>query len=416
MISIVCLPTQPRARFLRVLIQCVISTCLAAATILLALWCGTQARKHTTNPADPPEKYNSSQSAILGIWLVFSIWTASTIKSAYPTLMMPVLLAEVYLVVGCTSGVNLETMNAALEFSDKLIVNFLLGLAISFCVSIFIFPLSCRTVFFESVTTYFVTMEKVIATQQNFFSAMREHDPWSGHTNLNDSKELAAHKKTLEGLYAAAANMRGELAFAGRELTFGNLNQSQMSELSDDALRVMPAFAGLGFVYDVLSRVSHEERQRALGPEEEQKVVNDWETLINGLHQPFLDLSHAMELAMEHILLTLRLKKRTNDNDGSAAPGSADFLKWYDAQTVSFDKTREVVARLWFEREGVRLPDDFLQAGRKLNEKAQVEEYLMSTHKKPFTVIYVSHFLTWGFKTHLLSDSLSPLRCLAGNS
>lgn len=401
---------------MRVLIQCVISTCLAAATTLLALWCGTQARKHTTNPADLPDKYNSSQSAILGVWLLFSIWIASTVKSAYPTLLMPVLLGEIYLIVGCTSGVNLETMNAALEFSDRLIVNFLFGLAISFGVSIFIFPLSCRTVFFESVTTYFVTMRKVIETQQNFFSAMREHDPWSHHTNFNDSTEFAAHKKTMEGLYGAAANMRGELAFAGRELAFGNLNQTQMSELSDDALRIMPAFSGLGFVYDVLSRSNQEARQNTLEPEDEQKVVNEWATLIKGLHQPFLDLSYAMDMAMEHILLTLRLKKPSKLAEGTPAPGSADFLKWYDEQTLSFSKTREVVARLWFEREGVQLPEDFLQASRKLNEKAQVEEHLLSAHKKPFTVIYVSYVPTGRLRAHMLSDTLSSLCCFTRSS
>lgn len=391
MIALVILPTQPRARYLRVLFQCLISTCLAAAMILLALWCGTQARQHTTNPAAAPDPYNSSQAAILGVWLFFSIWVANTIKSAYPTLTMPVLLSEIYLIVGCTSGVRLQTMNAALEFSDKLLVNLMLGLSISFGVSIFIFPLSCRTVFFESITTYLNSMRKVISTQQAFFTAMRDNDPWSDDTNFDDSAELAAHKKTLDELYAAAANMRGEIGFAGKEVALGNLTNSQMSELSDDALRIMPAFAGLGFVCDVLSRSSHEEQQVPLGTTEEQKVAGEWEILMHGLHQPFLDLSNAMDLAMEHVLLTLKLKKRPkNAHPRGDIPGSPDFLKWYDDQATSFSKVREAVARLWFERDGVHLPDDYLEAGRKLDKKAQIEDHLPAAHKKPFTVIYVS--------------------------
>lgn len=390
LIALVIIPTQPRARFLRVLVQCILSTCLAAATGLLALWCGIQARRHTISPSAPAEKYNSSQAVILGAWLLFSIWTASVVKSAYPVLTMPVLLSEIYLIVALTSGVNLQTMDAAMEFSDKLLVNFMLGLSVATGVSLFVFPLSCRTVFFESVSNYFATMRKTIKTQQTFLSAMRERDPWCTGPGEADIAELTAHKKALEGLYAAAADVRGNLEFAGKEPAWGNLNKDQMSELSDRALRIMPAFAGLGFVYDVLSQSTSEQRV-VLDAADERKLTNEWQVLMQGLHQPFLDLSAAMDLALEHILLTLGLKKRSKDatSEGSA-PGTARFVTWYIDQTTAFSNQREVVARMWAENEGVQIPDSLADKVHKLDRKSEVEGRLAETDKKPFTVIYVS--------------------------
>lgn len=391
LVAVAVLPTLPRARFLHIMVQCIFAICLATAVGLLALYCGIQARLHTTNPAAPPERYNSSQAAVMGVWLLFTIWAGSTFKSAYPTTMMPVLLFELYLEVACTSGINFPTMDAAMEFSNKLIVNFLWGLALSTGVSLLIFPVSCRTVFFESLTGYLGAVRGVMKTQQAYFHSIQDQDPWSSDLENTNTAELIAHKQTLGGLYGAAAKMRGELEFAGKEMAFAKLNQRQLSDLSDQALRIMPAFSGLGFIYDVLGRPNDEHPVSVETPDE-KKIVGEWKTIMHALHEPIVELSSAMDMAIEHILLTLQLKKRPKgENVGpDPVPGSANFLKWYDEQTYKFSKTREVVARLWFEKEGVRLPDNFLEAGHKFDDKYQVEDRLSPAHRKPFTVIYVS--------------------------
>lgn len=384
------MPTLPRARFISALLQTIFATCLAAAVVLLVMWCGIQARIHTTNPMLPPEKYNSSQAGVFGTWLFFLIWSASTFKSANALAMMPVLVYEIYIIVGCTNGVSIQNMPDAMVFCSKLLVNFLLGQAVSTGISLFIFPLSSRTVFFEAVTGYLKIVRKCLKTQQAYLRCIQEQDPWRAGGQNNAGVELMAHKKALNDLYGAAAKMRGELEHARKEITFGKLDPRQMSDVSELALRIMPAFSGLGFIYDALDQM-YDTPVTSLSPANEGEAVNQWQIIMQALYPAFTNISDAMDLATDHVLLVLQLEKR--DKGGFFAqnpvPGSPDFLSWYQEQTVNFAKTREMVARLWFEKEGIQLPEDFLNAAHDINEKHDFEKSLSSIHRKPFTVIYV---------------------------
>lgn len=55
---------MPRAKFIQTMTMNIIATCIGAALAMLMVWSGVKAREHTTNPSAPPERYNSSQSAV----------------------------------------------------------------------------------------------------------------------------------------------------------------------------------------------------------------------------------------------------------------------------------------------------------------------------------------------------------------
>lgn len=68
---------QPRGKFLKIASFTLLSICSGAALACLVVLCAVSARQHTT-PGNAvhsvKEGYNSSASAVSGIWLLLSIW------------------------------------------------------------------------------------------------------------------------------------------------------------------------------------------------------------------------------------------------------------------------------------------------------------------------------------------------------
>lgn len=71
---------QPRGKFLKIASFTLLSICSGAALACLVVLCAVSARQHTTpgNAVHPvKEGYNSSASAVSGVWLLLSIWSVS---------------------------------------------------------------------------------------------------------------------------------------------------------------------------------------------------------------------------------------------------------------------------------------------------------------------------------------------------
>ncbi|KAJ5020443.1 mfs transporter [Bipolaris maydis] len=70
--------------------------CIGAALAMLMVWTGVKARQHTTDPAVPPQAYNSSQSAVLAVWLFFQIYVVNTMKAKFPQLAFPTIIYAIF--------------------------------------------------------------------------------------------------------------------------------------------------------------------------------------------------------------------------------------------------------------------------------------------------------------------------------
>lgn len=72
LISITTQGLMPRAKFMKILFNSIISTCIAAAYCCLA--CYTAVRARLTGGDDSFATYNSSACAVSALWLIFGIW------------------------------------------------------------------------------------------------------------------------------------------------------------------------------------------------------------------------------------------------------------------------------------------------------------------------------------------------------
>ena len=73
-IAILSMCTQPRVPFIKGMFVTTILNVVGLCTALLAAYCSIQVRIHTTPSGQSVSVYNSSASAVSGMWLFFNIW------------------------------------------------------------------------------------------------------------------------------------------------------------------------------------------------------------------------------------------------------------------------------------------------------------------------------------------------------
>ena len=99
---------MPRGKFIQTMSLNIIAVCLSAAIQLLALYCATQARIHTTPPLAPgapqPQTvpYNSSASAVCAIWLLFQTYVINAVRAARPQYQFPCIIYSIFIIVSMT--------------------------------------------------------------------------------------------------------------------------------------------------------------------------------------------------------------------------------------------------------------------------------------------------------------------------
>lgn len=68
---------MPRAKFMKIMLFDLLSTCVSASLCCLAVFCAVKARQHNM-PPDASEEvlngYSSDACAVSAIWLIVMIW------------------------------------------------------------------------------------------------------------------------------------------------------------------------------------------------------------------------------------------------------------------------------------------------------------------------------------------------------
>ncbi|TKA41393.1 hypothetical protein B0A54_06295 [Friedmanniomyces endolithicus] len=110
-IAILSLPIQPRAKYLQTMLTNVLVCCFGCAVALLAMYCTVQARlnsefQQTRNGGPgtsglaaggaPTTTYNSSASAVAGVWLFIQIYAISTYRANRPQFTIPSIMYAIF--------------------------------------------------------------------------------------------------------------------------------------------------------------------------------------------------------------------------------------------------------------------------------------------------------------------------------
>ena len=144
-ITVLSVPIMPRAKYIQTLILNIMGVCIGSAMALLGIWSGIKAREHTT-AAGSTAQYNSSQAAVCAIWLFANIYFVNVMRAKMPALQFPAILYSIFTNISFTFAPIFHTIKQGEALIRQLLLGFLSAFAISTAVSLFVIPVSSRTV------------------------------------------------------------------------------------------------------------------------------------------------------------------------------------------------------------------------------------------------------------------------------
>lgn len=425
-ISILGFCIMPRAKFIQTMLFNVISTCIGAAVALLMIWSALQARKHTTAASAPPVRYNSSQSVVCAIWLFFQIYLVNSIRAKFPQFAFPTIIYAIFVNVAATYGPQFTEMSQGIAFAKRLLEAFLTGFGISTGVSLFIIPMTSRTVVFKEITGYLGALRGALQAHKAYIQSLETTDMFGRayESTEKDTKgkksakpkgrpEAEAVKKIMAVITELHGKLHGDLPFAKREIAFGKLGPDDLAEIAKLLRGIMIPILGLSSIIDIFGRFAEINNWNTEPDSESEelrkKVVHEWNEIMTAVHEPFSKIIEVMDQGLEHILLTLQFvkppKKKASSSGGQSddveakgdavRPGDKGFADYLEKQSEEFYQGKEMALRLWCERKGIKLAPDFFQhpATASYDESIEVKQEPPRAHQRNQRQLYLLLFM-----------------------
>ncbi|KAK4546746.1 hypothetical protein LTR36_001478 [Oleoguttula mirabilis] len=346
-IAVVTVNLLPRAELIQMTFSICTLTAVAIPLAMLATWSGLQARFHT----DPQglHKYNSSQSAITGVWLFFHIWLSNSIQARYPALLIPTILYNIFMIVQFTSCSRFSTWAECWDLIYLTVRCYYSGVAISFVSGIIIYPVTCRSEIFEVQEKYIHAARGVLNGTVDYLVQLSKPPATpslsSQHSSTDDSVGPDAQiqagnalKQQMAALKALYIKMHQDLIMAKREVAWGKLSARDINAVSDLFRRVLMPIGGMSHIPDILQRIEedggweplgfghHTERKMNLDAASSSEMSKNieyhesiWRAAVGALIEPATTLIEAVNDGLEHAGLQLEIIPR---------PGTKNFLRW----------------------------------------------------------------------------------------
>ncbi|KAL1892005.1 hypothetical protein Sste5346_007349 [Sporothrix stenoceras] len=367
-VSVMTVAVMPRGKFIQTLTLNVLSVSFGAALALLVLYSGVKARAHTSGPLTPEElaayqatgrpPYNSSQSAVCAIWLVFSIWLINMIRAKLPTMNLPSIVFSILINVSCTTGPTLINMTQAMAVVKQIYTAMLTAMALSAGVSLLIFPISSRKILMAQTAGAIGLLRKAVVLQGAYLRGLEREDMYAlvtvetavgdlGPAAENERKQEKLRRKwlhhkskpvdvpppltkeeqaaqalraTITAMRELSGKMQQEVRFAKRDAAFGKLTAHDLGEIVKLMRSIFIPVTGMSTIMDIFRRTAEhrgwntaddeEKSEEAIAKEKERRV---WNEVMKQLHEPFTLLAEAIDEGLEHAGLQLGLLPKTKE-------------------------------------------------------------------------------------------------------
>lgn len=251
-ITVMGLAILPRGKFMMSLVLNLLLICIGSALSMLALWSALQARINTTPAGVDPRLpgYNSSQSAVCGVWLFFSIWLGNTLRAKLPSFNLPVIIFSILVNVATTFGAVMTGLEAAERFVLQLLTAMLAALAITLGVNLLIIPVSSRQVLSRELGACLGLLRKTVSLQRAYLVRLESEDMFSlatrTETQLNqwgkaakgnkpkltkEAKAAKALQESVTKLKEMAGKLHADAPFAKRDIAWGKLDARDLGKI-----------------------------------------------------------------------------------------------------------------------------------------------------------------------------------------
>ncbi|KAL2020820.1 hypothetical protein VTK56DRAFT_7913 [Thermocarpiscus australiensis] len=425
-VSVLATAVMPRGKFMMNFVLNLLAVCFGSAVSMLALWSAVEARHHTTPPPSQPTAaytYNSSQSAVCGVWLFVNIWFGNVVRAKLPAFNLPVIIYSILVNVSATIGPSMTSAAAARTFVEQILTAMLLGLALAFAVNLLVFPVSSRLVVFGELAGANGLLRKIVALQkeyllsfksENTFAAVTRTETFLAKAQQGDLSRkgtetgLTTEEAAAKALEESAAKMRelagklhADMPFAKRDIAWGKLDAKDLSELLKLFRNIYIPVLGMVTIIDIFKRFSecrskdaaHDAPKEAAAETDMEKLV--WTDVMKQVHEPFEILSAAIDQGLEHAGMRLELLPRPKASLGGARklsseasqvdieageetkPGGSSFAKVLDEKIQAFSSRKGELLRAWVQEKGINLDERNHSRSSFPSERDQVQLYIV---------------------------------------
>ncbi|KAL2280846.1 hypothetical protein FJTKL_12162 [Diaporthe vaccinii] len=410
-ITVLALAVLPRGKFIQNMILNCLATAVGCAMAMLINYTGVRARLNTSDlremaafiQANGYAPYNSSQSAVCGVWLFFQIWLSNVIRAKYPAFNVPVIIYSIVVNISCTFGPEFPTLAVAEAFIQRLLTAIFMGLAIATAVSLIVFPVSSRQVVAKQMAGVLGLFKKSIVLEKQYLQGLEKEDMFAleitetsagrseperkggkkdkGPKLTKEQNNALALRGTIGAIRELMGKIYGDMKFAKRDIAWGHLSAKDFGEMFNLIRMCVIPMTGIGTIMDIFQRVGRErgwdgdgpgdgglfQRFQPIGKEESQRIWND---IMKQLHEPFEILSEAITQGIDHAGVLLKLfpqpkaqKKAAAQNAGTDAdveasggefrPGQVGFSSVINAKIETFNSRKGEILRLWAKDKGL---------------------------------------------------------------
>lgn len=427
----------------------------------LIVWSSVQARLNTSDLAEMAQyiaqhgsaPYNSSQSAVCGVWLFFNIWAVNTVRAKYPAFNLPVIVYSIIVNIASTFGPRFPTVASAETFIRELLTAIFMGFAIGIGCSLFIFPVSTRQIVVKQMAGVLGLFKKTIALQKEYIHGLESDDMFTveptetsaGHpeTESKSKKKKAAgapkltkEQQTamaLRGVTSATRELMGkiygDLKFAKRDVAFGYLNAKDFGELFAQIRNIAIPLGGIGVIMDIFQRVARDrgwdgqpgsdELGTTPGEVDKGESQRMWNDIMKQLHEPFEILSEAMVQGLDHAGILLRFFPQPKDLKKTAAaadveksaaglrPGQVGFSQVINDKIGAFNSRKGEILHLWAKEKGLS-SDGKLENWDK--DSTRLFEKRRNDQAQLFVLLYLEKLVSI-LQEHFNSPAIADCEC-----
>ena len=453
-VSVLGFAIMPRAKFIQMMILDILAVCVASSIALLMMFCAVKARRHTESSTKTAVgDYNSSASAVCGVWLVFQIFTVHSLRAKFPQFQFPVIIYSIIANISSVYGPQFTSMPAAINYVVKLLKACLTGLALTTGTSLIIFPMSSRTVVFKEMTAYIGGLRGVLKAHSAYFESL-EHEDMFGRAETYDetvekmnkkgkvySPEAQSIRTAVQKITELHGKLHGDLTFAKREIAFGKLGPDDLQLIFRNLRKVMIPVVGISFIVDIFQRLSeYNAWNEPIDPtvadqpsnEVRQRVVQEWNDIMKAVHDPFAVMIETIDEGLEHVSYTLKLSKppkrkasaspassemedKDQDVEASAentSSGEKGFTAHFEKRLGEFRVAKKIALKTWAEEKGLKLPDEVFDHPSSVEDLQDLpSDFSRSNRERSRRQLYLFLFVcAMGNHTNFKDDANSPCR------
>ena len=249
--------------------------------------------------------------------------------------------------VSGTYAPSFPTTTASISFVRRPLETFLTGLTVTTGVSVLVFPLNPRTIFFRRSSGFIGLLRDALSAQSSYLRTLKKGNAHTTSaiakaTNIELQKqdelkiEPNIEAQNLRKVLGSVADLQGkiyvDISFAKRKVAYGYLDAAAIDQLSKLLRRAMILMMGMGEIASIFERAAEwhgssiDDKANVIGEGIPSEAIKQTEQshgtkIIESLHVPFQEMTTLLHDGLDHVSLNLKLTK-SNESKPSR---STDF-------------------------------------------------------------------------------------------